>query len=77
MTNKLTDAELVRKAYEHINRSDIKDHMPRNYSLMDLWRASRAVVLAGIAFVDEHGERLEKLDPVAYRALREWEDYAI
>ena len=69
MSQQLTDAELVARAYKLLNTSDIKSKLPQGYTLMMLWRASKAVIDAGIELLDEHGKRLEKLDSLAYKSL--------
>lgn len=77
MSKELTDAELVARAYKLLNTSDIKSKLPQGYTLVMLWRATKAVVDAGIELLDEHGERLEKLDSLAYKSLEAWRHFAL
>ena len=77
MSNQYTDAELVARAYKLLNTSDIKSKLPQGYTLVMLWRASKAVVDAGLELLDEHGERLERLDSLAYKSLEAWRHFSV
>ena len=52
MSQQLTDAELVARAYKLLNTSDIKSKLPQGYTLVMLWRASKAAVDAGIELLE-------------------------
>ncbi len=73
----MTDVQILETAEKLIKSSDVKTALPPNHTLADLWRSARVVQTAGIAFIQQYGERLRVLDPVLWRDLAEWENLAI
>ena len=73
----MTDLQLIEAAEKLVKSSDVKQHLGPNHSLAELWKAAKVVQLAGIALVEQHGDRLSKLEPVLYRDLAGWKDLAI
>ena len=72
----MSDLQLVENANKLITATFTHD-LPRHHTLVDVWRSSRVLRDAGVALIKQYGERLEKLEPSAYRTLSEWEDLPI
>ena len=70
----MTDYELVTAAERLTYKSDIKQSLPPNYTLLDLAEATQAVDLIAIAFFKKYGDRLQSLAPTLHRELEGWGD---
>ena len=68
----MTDYQLVRAAEQLIFKSDVKDALPPNYSLLELAEATEALNVIAQAFVKKYGDRLLSLAPPLYRELQGW-----
>lgn len=68
----MTDYQLVRAAEQLIFKSDVKDALPPNYSLLQLAEATEALNVLAKAFVNKYGDRLSDLAPPLYRELQGW-----
>jgi hypothetical protein len=73
----LTDHELLELAETLIKRADVKQYLPRNYRLMQLYEASGAVLRGGLALLEQCGERLKVLDEASYQELESWKDCGV
>ena len=65
----LTDAELCRKAWGLIRNTSLKQNLPARHDLNDLLQACLKFDDVVKRFLQKYGDRLELLDPTAYRDL--------
>jgi hypothetical protein len=70
----LTDYQLLELAETLIKRADVYQYLPRNYTLMQLYEASKMVHQAGMQLMERYGERLRLLDAITFRELESWKD---
>ena len=70
----LTDSQVIDKAWKIIGHADVKSNLPPRYTLRQLHEASNQLLQLGVEFFRRYGDRLEKLDSVAYRELKSWEE---
>ena len=71
VTKDLSDYQLVEAAERLINYRPKAD-LPRNYSLMDLYRAEEKLMEIANEFLEKYGSRLRDLAPELHRTISNW-----
>ena len=74
VTKALSDAQVIDAAWKLIRNTNVIESLPPRHTLVDIWKASKALQDLGLRFLDAYGDRLKRLDCAAYNELTNWKN---